>query len=204
MDYAAVLDMMRTRRSVRKFTGGDVSPTDIERLVEAARWAPSNHNRQAWKFIVFTSRAELRSLADRVRTELAKLATMSPRITQEQQDKLLDHATVFAAAPCVILVMHKRPPAIGRDLRAGAEDPALASGEPLSAAMAVQNILLAAQSLGLGTCVHTAPLLAGHVWRDLSDRPAGFVPTCLLAVGYAGEQPTTPRRKTLDHIIETR
>ena len=70
--------------------------------------------------------------------------------------------------------------------------------------MAVQNMLLAAHSLAMGACVHTAALLAGEVWRNLSDRPAGFVPTCLVAVGYADEQPATPRKKTLDHIIETR
>jgi len=204
MDYAAALEMMRTRRSVREFTAREPSRADIERIVDAARWAPSNHNRQGWKFIVFTSRVELGGLAERVRSELADHAALSPRITPERQEELLDHATVFADAPCVILVMHKRPPAVGRDLRAGAEAPALASGEPLSAAMAVQNMLLAAHSLGLGTCVHTAALLAGEVWRNLTDRPAGFVPTCLVAVGYADEQPHAPRKKTLHHILETR
>lgn len=204
MDYATVLEMMRTRRSVRKFTPREPSRADVERIVDAARWAPSNHNRQAWKFIVFTGRAELRGLAERVRAVLADHMAMLPRITPERRAELLDHATVFADAPCVILVMHKHPSAVGRNLRAGAEGPALASGEPLSAAMAVQNMLLAAHSLGMGACVHTAALLAGEVWRNLTDRPAGFVPTCLVALGYADEQPDAPRKKTLDHILEYR
>ena len=80
----------------------------------------------------------------------------------------------------------------------------LASGEALSTAMAVQNLLLAAHAMGLGTCVMTAPLLAGDVWKSLCDFPIGFEPTCLVAVGYPAETPAAPRRKNLEHILEYR
>ena len=204
MDYAAVLDMMRARRSVRRFADAAVARADVERIVAAARWAPSNHNRQGWKFIVLADRGEIRRLAQAVRAALSDRLAEATRITPDRRADLMHHATVFADAPVVIMVMHKRPPAVSRDLHAEAERPDLVSGEPLSAAMAVQNMLLAAHCLGLGACVHTAPLLAGQVWRDLPDRPAGFVPTCLVALGGAAERPDPPRRKTIDHIIEYR
>ena len=78
------------------------------------------------------------------------------------------------------------------------------SGEPLSAAMAVQNVLLAAHCLGLGACVLTAPLLVGEVWRELDDLPMGFEPTCVIAVGYPDQQPCPPQKKPLEQILEYR
>lgn len=204
MDYQALLETMRSRRSIRSFTDRKPSRADIERLVEAARWAPSNHNRQGWKFMVFEDRDELRRLAERVRASLAERLGKSERIRPAQAAEMLRYATLFAEAPLAILVLHKRSVAVGRELLAGARDPKLVSGEPLSAAMAVQNLLLAAHCLGLGACVLTAPLLAGEVWRDLDDLPLGFGPTCIVAAGYPAHQPSPPRRKPIEKILTYR
>jgi nitroreductase len=113
------------------------------------------------------------------------------------------YAGLFENAPVVILAMHKQGPAVGRRILESASS-ALASGEALSTAMAVQNLCLAAHVLGMGTCVMTAPLLAGEVWRGLPDLPSGFEPTCLVAVGYPAQQPDPPRRKQLRHVVEYR
>ena len=77
-------------------------------------------------------------------------------------------------------------------------------GDAIIMAMAVQNLCLAAHAMGLGSCVMTAPLLAGDVWRELPDLPAGFEPTCLVALGYPAERPDPPRRKELRHVVEYR
>ena len=204
MDYQTVLEMMRSRRSIRTFTDRTPSRGDIERLAEAARWAPSNHNRQGWKFIVFEDHHELQALADRVETSLSNRIAATKRITSAQAEEMIHYATLFANAPVAILVMHKRSVAVGRELLAGAAKGELASGEPLSAAMAVQNMLLAGHCLGLGMCVLTAPLLAGEVWKELDELPMGFDPTCIVAVGYPGQRPSAPRRKSLEQILEYR
>ena len=116
---------------------------------------------------------------------------------------MLHFATLFDKAPTVILAMHKKSPAVGRAL-VGASGGGCVSSEAVSTAMAVQNILLAAHVLGLGACVMTAPLLAGEVWQAVPDLPAGFEPTCLVAVGYPAEVPCPPRRKSIEHIVEYR
>ncbi len=118
-------------------------------------------------------------------------------------DEVVHYAGLFENAPVVVLAMHKHSPAVGRQLIEAASSP-LASGEALSTAMAVQNLCLAAHALGMGTCVMTTPLLAGEVWRELPDLPAGFEPTCLVALGYPAHQPEPPRRKDLKHVIEYR
>jgi nitroreductase len=50
------------RRSVREFTGDAIPPTDLIRLIEAARWAPSGYNRQPWEFVLVTDVATIQQL----------------------------------------------------------------------------------------------------------------------------------------------
>ena len=49
-----VLEAIRTRRSIRRFKQETVPPELIEKLLEAARWAPSSADSQPWEFIVVT------------------------------------------------------------------------------------------------------------------------------------------------------
>ncbi len=197
----AFFEVLRSRRSVRAFTDRRPEQAMLDKLIEAARWAPSNHNRQGWKFLVFRDAAQIRQLAQQVRHGLGESLAGTQGLLAAQGQELLHFATVFEAAPVVVLAMSKKSPAIGKSL-VGA-DPRRASSEAISTAMAVQNMLLAAHVLGLGACVMTAPLLAGEVWQSL-DLPAGFEPTCLVAVGYATETTPPPRRKSVEHIVEYR
>lgn len=204
MTYDALLELLRTRRSVRRFRPQVVPRVDLDRLVEAARWAPSNHNRQPWKFVFLESPAAIAALAEAVRQQLgAKIAALPPVAGRYAED-FLHHALVFAGAPVVMIALHKRPVALSAPLLAGLVHPELVSGEPLSVAMAVQSLLLAAHALGLGTCVLTAPLLAGDALRVTMSVPEGYEVTCLVALGYPDEAPSAPRRKELAHVMEIR
>jgi nitroreductase len=58
-----VLDVIRTRRSIRQYTAGLVSEEDINRILEAGRWAPSADNSQPWTFVVLRSQAVRKKLA---------------------------------------------------------------------------------------------------------------------------------------------
>lgn len=203
MDAEGLLQLIRSRRSIRQFGQRRLDQCEIELIVVAARWAPSNHNRQGWKFVVFQNPQEIRDLAQSIRTCLTGMLTDAHRLAMAHSGELIEAATAFESAPTVILAMHKKCPALGGELsdRATSE---LAFGEALSTAMAVENMLLAAHAMGLGACVMTAPLLAGDVWRSLPDLPAGFEPTCVIALGDPAEHPEAPRRKDLKHIIEYR
>jgi nitroreductase len=118
--------------------------------------------------------------------------------------ELMHYATFFSNAPVLLLVLHKQPVSVSAPLLAELKHPELVSGEPLSVAMAVQNLLLAAQALGLGACVLTGPLLAQDVLDGHLDLPAGHDLTCFVAIGYAAESPPPPRRKSIEQIVEFR
>ena len=115
-------EAIRGRRSVRTFLDRPVTRETIERLLEAAIWAPSGGNAQTWRFVVLVDPAEIR-----------KIKIVSPGL-------LGDPVAVIAV--CQDLVQAR---AKGGNLG----ETFLA---PVDSAMATQNLLLAAYAEGLGTC----------------------------------------------------
>jgi coenzyme F420-0:L-glutamate ligase / coenzyme F420-1:gamma-L-glutamate ligase len=202
--YEHLIGIMKSRRSVRRFAERAVGRDDLLRVLEAARWAPSNHNRQPWRFVVLEERREILELAEGIRAGLCEKLKSLPAIAAGYAEELTSYATFFDQAPVLLLVLHKRPISISNALLTGVSQPALVSGEPLSVAMAVQNLLLAAQALGLGTCVLTAPLLVEEVVMTHLRVPPGYEPTCLVALGFPLEDPPPPRRKSIEQIVEFR
>jgi coenzyme F420-0:L-glutamate ligase / coenzyme F420-1:gamma-L-glutamate ligase len=198
-----VFELLKSRRSIRFYTEQKPDRAMVEKLICAACQAPSNHNRQGWKFLVFEDREEIKRLAnlarENVRTRVEQRSERKPAWAEE----ILKYVGGFEAAPLLILVMHKSSPAIGHSLLTEASGE-LASGEAISTAMAVENLLLMAHALGLGACIMTAPLLAGEMWMALPDLPPGFIPTCLVTLGYPAEQPLPPQKKELKHVVEYR
>jgi nitroreductase len=201
-DYEQLLTTIRARRSIRRFSDRTVSREDLARMFEAARWAPSNHNRQPWRFVVLEDRAQIATLAGAIREGLTARLQALPALVAGHAEEFVHHATVFAQAPTVIVALHRRPASLASALMQGVPFPELVSGEPLSVAMAVQNLLLAAQTLGLGTCMLTAPLLAREAVAGALALPPGCDITCLVAVGHPADTPAPPRRKEPTHFVD--
>jgi nitroreductase len=122
----------------------------------------------------------------------------------DQAADLAEHCTAFRHAPVTVVVLYKAPTAISLSFLAGVEDAELVSGEFLSAALATQNLLLAAHAVGLGACVMTGPLVAREAVEREVDLPPGYKVVCLVALGFPAECPKTPRRKRLEQIVEFR
>jgi nitroreductase len=204
MNYDDLLPFIRSRRSIRRFAGSPVVREDLLRLMEAARWAPSNHNRQPWRFVVLEDKARIASLAEAVGRALPDKLKSLPATASVHAAELVHYATFFAEAPVLIVALHKEPASVSAALLSGTRHPALVSGEPLSVAMAVQNLALAAHALGLGTCVLTGPLIVEEAATRMLELPPGHHITCLIAVGHPAEAPPPPRRKTIEQIVEFR
>ncbi|MFZ5652705.1 MAG: nitroreductase family protein [Bacillota bacterium] len=118
-----IVNLIKTRRSVRSFTGEPVADDTLKLLVEAACWAPTGSNMQAWEFVVIRDREKIK-----------KLKSFSPGL--------------FASPPALIVVCIDRERALARGGEMGRDIVSL-----FDAAMAVQNILLLAHSMALGACV---------------------------------------------------
>jgi nitroreductase len=200
--YDELMQIIRGRRSVYTFKDQPVDRADVQRVVEAARWAPSSLNRQGWKFLVYDDRDFIWKLAAEVGVALRHRVAGIPKIKPERLKAIVEYATAFARAPCLVVVLHMPAANVPGELLADVPGSELTSGEPLSAAMAVENLLLAARALQLGTCVMTAPLLVREIFNALPERPPGHEITCLVALGHPLDIPPAPERKGLEHILQ--
>lgn len=199
MDIAALI---KTRRAVRRYQDRPVSKEQIIQLFDLARWAPSAHNRQPWRFAVLTQ------LADRAR--LAK--AMGDRLRQDRtadgdspDDIERDVARSYAritGAPVVIVVCLSM---IDMDTYA---DPPRNRNEWVmavqSVSMAAQNLWLAAHNQGLAMCWLCAPLFVPELVRETLNLPADWDPVGLMTLGYpADHDPPEEKVKTRKPLAES-
>ena len=88
-------DAIRSRRNVRSYAQGAIAPQDLDRILEAARRAPSAGNQQAWDFVVCTDREQLSQLARvwraarHVASSAATIALVAPHSDDAQLRDLI-------------------------------------------------------------------------------------------------------------------
>src|SRR3990170_1911881 len=148
MDY--IIDAIKERRSIRKYSSRPVSIEILREILEAARWAPSAHNAQPWRFIVLTDAASKAVLAEAMaeawNADLARdgLAVTARATMTEASKKRFANSPALIVACLTMLNMRKYPDASRRK-----SERELAVQ---SMGAAIQNLLLAAHSKGLGAC----------------------------------------------------
>ena len=172
MEVNPVLSTIMARRSVRKYLDKPVEHEKLDVIVRAGINAPSGSNRQPWIVRV----VEDQQLIDRV-TQVFK----QENAEQVQRDK--NFKNMFRNAPNLICVC----------------TPANGGGE-LDAGLLGENMMLAAQAMGLGTCCLGGPvrfLLSNENARfflDSLDIPSDYKLLYIIGVGYPDEQPDAKPR----------
>ena len=195
------MNEIETRRSIRKYKQGEVSRELIERIVDAARLAPSAKNRQPWKYIVYTG-AQKEKLLDTMEQSLKK-EQQTHALLPESAGGLPDAFNtlkIMHIASALIIVMNTGGSSpfepIDTDSRIGE------ICDTLSIGAAVENMLLRAESLGLGTLWIANTCFAYNDLTEFVDEKGQIA--CAVAVGYPDEQPAQRPRKPLADIIEYR
>lgn len=177
----SLTEAIYSRRSVRKYEPTRVDDVTIGAVLEMAVQAPSAMNRQPWGFTVVQDLARLRRYSDQAK--LLLLATMPADAKAERYAAMLaDPAfNIFYDASTLIVVSVDAP------------DP---YSDP-DCWLAVQNLLLAAHTRGLGTCcvgLAVAVLNTPEIKRELGVAPDGRVVAPII-LGVPGVQPPpVPRR----------
>ncbi|HEX2621883.1 MAG TPA: nitroreductase family protein [Phototrophicaceae bacterium] len=194
-----VLDAILHRRSLRRYRPEPVAREIIQRLLTAAIWAPSAHNRQPWRFAVVQSSAQKEILAQ----------TMGARL---RRDLAVDHAPedVIAAdvgrsyermtsAPVLIMLcLSMVDMDVYTDERRNQSEYLMAVQ---STAMAGQNLLLAAHEAGLAACWMCAPLFCPDVVRDTLSLPEDWQPQGVLTLGYPAQEREKTRKPLESSVV---
>ena len=191
------LASIKNRRSIRIFRDEPVSDEDLQTILHAANQAPSAHNQQSWRFIVIKGEKK---------SELVNLITARSMDFTRPSSVLLRMASrSIAAAPVVIAVANS-----GELIRRGTElfkvDKATGHDffrimEIQSSAAAVQNLLVAATSLGLAAVwLGVLVLIKKDILRFLGEPEGEFM--AVIPVGYASKPSTAPKKRPLDVTVK--
>lgn len=191
-EVASAIEVIYTRRAVRKYKDVSVQKELIEKIIDAGRMAPSAMNQQSWNFYVVTDRALIESFSKAIQKVVVKkmivskpkqlLATLGNLLHFPEGTRFLrtaDH--VFYGAPAVVFVTGPK----------NNEWAALDTG------MCVQNMMLAAKAMGLASC----PVGFARYLEYTDEYLHLHIPLTeeiLLAVivGYGAETPEAhPRKK---------
>jgi len=193
--------LLAARRSVRRYLPASPPRESILELLAAAVTAPSASNRQPWRFTVVTRRDAIGALAAAVREAVRELAaSLSPSFAASFESYAGSFAA-FETAPVVIAVLY-RPATLLKPLLQPTTPRSTVdmvcdlekTSALASAAMAVENMLLAAAAQGLGACPMTGPLVARDALSAALDIEPPWELLALVSVGWPAEAPEAPPR----------
>lgn len=180
-----IINMLATRRSIRRYLPKPVPEEIIHHLLTGATWAPSAHNRQPWRFAVIQTEETKQHLASAMGAKL-KRDLQADNVPESiiQKDVTRSHERI-TNAPLIIIVCTSM-----EDMD-NYPDPIRQQSEWVmatqSTAMAIQNLLLAAHAFGLGACWMCAPLFSQEVVQTTLGLPSNWEPQALITVGYPAE-----------------
>lgn len=198
-DYEDLYDVVRHREMVYRYSDESVPDDDLEKILEAARWAPSGHNTQPWEFIVLRDEAHREGVVDvlkRQREWMSKLDTRFP-----------SHGRIYLDEAPVLIVL-------AGDVRARSYFPKVGTWGPAeqevttgiyyeSIGCCMQTIHLAAKSLGYGTVHLTVRKKYHDELREALDLPDYFEVHDIVPLGVpAFESPgqNTSREPLTDKV----
>ncbi len=166
-----LFEAIKNRRSIRSYKKQELTQETINQLIDAARAAPSAGNAQSWAFVVATEQKTKEALA-----------------TAAFGQKWLEEASVVF----VVCADLKRA-----EESYGERGKSLYCYQDTSAA--IENILLAACSMGLGTCWMGA--FREEEIRKVINAPPHMKPIALIPVGYPNESPRARSRRPASEVV---
>ena len=191
--------LLRSRRSVRKYQDRPVARQLLEQILEAARWAPSPHGRQPWRFVVLTNQEPKLALAkgmgktwqENLQMDGQSEEIVNTRLEKSRQRILSAPALII---PCLYLEDLDRYP----DAKRQADETTMAIQ---SLGAAIQNMLLMAYDLGLDSGWMCAPLFCPEIVCDTLALDTRLIPHALITVGYIAAEPQRRERLPLDELV---
>src|SRR4051794_234200 len=185
-----VWDVMSTARAIRRFTDEPVDDATLTRCLEAATWAPSGANAQAWRFVVLRSpelRAVVAEAAAAALTVIEPVYGMSRPAEDDHRRAARTYRATYelhdrAGERTSVLFAQQRFPTASELLLGGSIFPAM------------QNFLLAARAQGLGACLTSWASYGGEqLLRDAVGIPEHFLVAGPVVVGRPRGQPRAGR-----------
>lgn len=213
MQFEDLANLIRTRRSIRKYRPDEVPDEMILKAIDLATWAPNGGNRQPWQFWVIKNRAVIKQMADAVDASSRLMASWpEAEPFREHADRWVQVGAFFRHAPACIAVMVGGYQSIADRLlmARGQADPAaremmewrrFGASRLQTIGGAVMQLLLALHQQGLGACWMAGPQQAKGPIEQILGVPAEYEFVALIPVGFPAEEKVGAPRKPLDEVV---
>jgi nitroreductase len=179
-----IIEVIKTRRCVREYKEDQIPDEDIKFLIDCARYAPSGFNMQPWSFLVIKNKDVMRKISEHGKKSMIPMLEPMKDVSPKARDFLVFLKTkgtdMFYNAPLLIIILgNKNAPTVDYDC-----------------AMAAQNMMLAAQSKGIGSCWigGVQPALMDERFLKELGAPEGYKAIAPLIFGYPKGKTGAPER----------
>lgn len=183
----SVFDVIKARRSVPRLRPDPVPQEIIERMLEAAVWAPNHRMTEPWRFFVLAGEGKRRFAEIRRRLRAAGFADPSAPEAVRALDRLTEDTL---ATPAVIAVTARQ-----------AGDEEQREDDAAATFMAMQNIMLVATEAGVGTYLRTGAILRDPALRELLSLEEDRRILGVIFVGYPAEIPQKRRAPAQERTV---
>jgi nitroreductase len=171
------MEIIKGRRSIRKFQAKEIQDEDLNTVLEAVRWAPSWSNTQCWEVIVVKD--------SRIKEELQD--SLTPR--NPAREAILEAPIVCALCGKLEHAGYKRG------------EPVTKFGDwfMFDVGIATQNLCLTAHTLNMGT------VIVGALDQDKAGAilgvPDGYTVAALVPIGYPAQEAKAPARREISEFV---
>ncbi|MGB9683590.1 MAG: nitroreductase family protein [Candidatus Bathyarchaeales archaeon] len=180
------IEVIKRRRSIRRFKPEQIRDSDLQEILECALLAPNARNQQKWHFTVIQNEEVLNKMASIMKENMLNSGSFA-----RSAKNSIPEFNPFGNAPTVVLITADKTTRFAE----------------IDCALAAENILIAAESLGLGSYIMTSTefLFTTEKGKELKKElgvPEGYEHVCVIALGYKDENPPAkPRRKDVINYI---
>jgi len=183
--------LIKKRRSIRAYHPGKEVPREmLERILEAGMWSASGKNMQNWRFFVITGEKRSEFLQFSQKSWLSIKDVLEKRLKPSLYKFTERFFYTLGDAPVVIIVF------------AEINDQDHPQTQVGNVYLAVQNMVLAAEHEGLGTCIMGSPLeVEADIRKYLNVARSDWKLVCGLTIGYPAHAPPVPPRQTEGRVI---
>lgn len=209
-NWNATYGAIKARKSYKRvFSDDPIDEGELQDCIEAARWAPSAHNAQPWRFVIFYKQIQSQhdsrvtlvdKMAERFREDMLA-DSMDPTVVEK---KIAASRTCFTNAPALILACMDLAVMDAYDDNGRRDAERIMAIQSVSAA--IQTLLLAIHARGLRGCWYCAPLFCPDLVKNHLGLPTGWEPEAFITAGYpsgthGGDSANRTTRRPVTKII---
>jgi len=191
---------LKSRRSYKaKFSEKEVSQILVKKCIEFARWAPSAHNSQPWRYMILEKNEKRTDLIKEMNAKLKKDLESDSKSPEFIANKINKTKMNFFESPYLILIcLDINDLEIYNDVNRSQKEELMGIQ---SVSSSITYFLLALHSQKLAACWYCAPLFSSEIVKETLHLPASYVPLAFVTVGYPEREQKSPPRKHIDEII---